>query len=228
AKTTSVRERNMQKRRMRILNEARRLLSDGFEALNVRELAHQAGVTVPTIYNLIGKKEDVLLALVDDVLNEIETRVYHSHEDEPLKMATNVVTESAKLFAEDENYYRSAFIAVEGLDQSGLHHAAVERVYAWAATMMKRGVDTCREAGLLRGKISSSDMSALMIRNYRISCRSWAFGHATIEEFCDQVVGDIYLILAADAVETFHAQLIRKLKKRHSSRSSNKRKRVTP
>ena len=72
----TVRARNMQKRRARIVTEARRLLArGGFEALNLRDLARQAELTVPTIYNLIGKKDDVLFALAAEVLTEIEARI---------------------------------------------------------------------------------------------------------------------------------------------------------
>ena len=43
AATHSVREQNMQKRRERILAEARNLLArDGFDALNLRDLASKA------------------------------------------------------------------------------------------------------------------------------------------------------------------------------------------
>ena len=61
----SVRAHNMQKRRARILAEARGLLArGGFEAMNLRDLARLAAVTVPTIYNLIGNKEEVIVALI--------------------------------------------------------------------------------------------------------------------------------------------------------------------
>ena len=62
--TLGVRAHNMQKRRTRILAEARGLLArGGFDAMNLRDLARLADVMVPTIYNLIGNKEEVIVAL---------------------------------------------------------------------------------------------------------------------------------------------------------------------
>ena len=59
------RTRNMEKRRERILEQARKMLAEGgFEALNLRDLADVSGVTVPTLYNLIGNKAEILRALV--------------------------------------------------------------------------------------------------------------------------------------------------------------------
>jgi len=60
----SLREHNMAKRRQRILHEARQLLTrGGYESLNLRALAQAAEVTVPTIYNLLGNKEALVVAL---------------------------------------------------------------------------------------------------------------------------------------------------------------------
>lgn len=217
--TDTVRARNMQKRRARILAEAGNLLArGGIEALNLRDLARRAGVTVPTIYNLIGKKEDVFLALAAGVLAEIEARIAPAGGADPLSVATAVVVESTQLFSEDENYYRAAFLAVEELDQGGQHHAEVARIYAWVESLMRFGIDACREAQLIRGRVPAASMSQLMTRNFRMSCRGWAFGHYTIDEFRRQAISDLYIILAADAVETFHARLLRNVPGNQSER----------
>ena len=80
----SLRSQNMQKRRARILAEARGLLArGGFDAMSLRELARLADVTVPTIYNLVGNKEEVLLALFSEVLDEIESRIETGRKAEP-------------------------------------------------------------------------------------------------------------------------------------------------
>lgn len=55
----------MSERRERILQSAREIIGEhGFEGLTMRELAQSAAVTVPTIYNLIGSKDEVLVAAV--------------------------------------------------------------------------------------------------------------------------------------------------------------------
>lgn len=55
----------MAERRERILAEAREIIGEhGFEGLTMRALAQAAGVTVPTIYNLIGSKDEVLFGAV--------------------------------------------------------------------------------------------------------------------------------------------------------------------
>ncbi len=210
--TDSLRALNMLKRRARILHEVRGLLTrGGYEAVNLRELARLAEVTVPTIYNLIGNKEEVLVAVFSDVLTEVESRMHLGDNIEPLAMAEAVVIESTGLFAEDENFYRSAFLAVEYLDQSGPHDDKIAQVYAWGERLTTAGFIACKEAHLLRGRIAPRKLGELILRSYRTSCRAWAFEQLTLTEFRVTALADVYITLAADAVETFHALLVRKL-----------------
>ena len=207
--TTNVREQNMRKRRDRLLTEARALLTvHGFEALNLRELARLAEVTVPTIYNLIGNKEEVLVALFAEVLTEIEARIRDRDIGEPLARAGAVAEISTALFAEDENYYRSAFLAVEYLNQSGAHHDKVTQIYAWGERMATDGVLACQAARLLRGRVAPSLLGELILRSFRTTCREWAFAQISLEEFRRIALVDIYLTLAADATDSFQTVLV--------------------
>ncbi|MBK6659762.1 MAG: TetR/AcrR family transcriptional regulator [Proteobacteria bacterium] len=205
----NLREQNMRKRRDRLLTEARTLLTlDGFEALNLRELARLAEVTVPTIYNLIGNKEEVLVALFAEVLTEIEARIRDRDIGEPLARAGAVAEISTALFAEDENYYRSAFLAVEYLNQSGAHHDKVTQIYAWGERMTTDGVLACQDARLLRGRIPPALLGELILRSFRTTCREWAFAQISLEEFRRIALVDIYITLAADAVPAFQSVLV--------------------
>ena len=211
--SSQLRAQNMQKRRDRILAQARELLTaHGFEALNLRELARLAAVTVPTIYNLLGNKEEVLVALFAEVLGEIEARVQAvPGGDDALTRASAVVLESTGLFAEDEDYYRSAFLAVECLNQSGAHHDKVTQLYAWGERLTTDGVLACRRAKLLAGRIASPLLGELVLRAFRTSCREWAFAQISIEEFRRRALTDVYITLAADAVDSFHVVLTNKI-----------------
>ena len=211
-KQPSLREFNMAKRRSRILHEARRLITGGgFDTFNLRALASAAEVTVPTIYNLIGNKEAIVTALFLDVIAEIDKRVGLHRNDEPLEMAVAAVTESTGMFEEDEDYYRAAFIAVEHLDQCGPHHHTVSQIYAWGECLFIDGLNACAEIGLVRGRIPPAVLGQQILRSYRTSCRAWAFGQMSIQEFRAAALTDVYICLAADAVETFHATLIKKI-----------------
>ena len=57
AKGQTTRLANKERRKARILSEARNLIAkEGFDALKLSELAARSGVTIPTVHNLLGKK----------------------------------------------------------------------------------------------------------------------------------------------------------------------------
>ena len=202
----------MQHRRERILRMAHELLAKGgFEALSLRELARQAAVTVPTIYNLIGNKEELLVALFAQAVGEIESRMRAAQAVDPLGLAEAVVTESTGLFAEDDGFYRAALLAVEALDQAGSHPDKVARLFAGGEALIRAGIDACRAAGLLRGRLSATVLVEHFLRSFRTLCRSWAFGQLPMAAFRQAALTDLYVTLAADAVETFQARLARRI-----------------
>jgi AcrR family transcriptional regulator len=71
-----LRSANKRRRRQQILQGAHDLIArDGTEALTMRSLAHEAAVSVPTIYALIGGRNDVIAALVDSGVHRFDAGV---------------------------------------------------------------------------------------------------------------------------------------------------------
>ena len=71
--TTGRRERNVEARRQQILEAARTLLSrGGIGALSMRKLAEEASLSVNTLYNLWGTREEILRALTLDARERME------------------------------------------------------------------------------------------------------------------------------------------------------------
>ena len=65
---TSIRERGKADRRVRVVEAARSILgTEGVEGLSMRVLSVESGVSLPTIYSLIGGRDDVLAAVLDQL-----------------------------------------------------------------------------------------------------------------------------------------------------------------
>ena len=72
----------MAERRERILAEAREIIgARGFDGLTMRALAQAVGVTVPTIYNLIGNKDEVLFGAVAEQTDRFQHGIERSAGD---------------------------------------------------------------------------------------------------------------------------------------------------
>ena len=81
----SIREEAKARRRGRILRAAVDILArDGPAALSTGRIAERAGVSVATLYNLIGKKDDILLLLITDTIATLESRLAPFTDADPL------------------------------------------------------------------------------------------------------------------------------------------------
>ncbi|OAN97757.1 hypothetical protein A8B75_19910 [Sphingomonadales bacterium EhC05] len=206
----SARITNKKKRKERILASARQTIArKGFDALKLRDLAISADVTVPTIYNLIGGKSDILNLIISDLLAKIEDAQGNIEKTEIETAFENQIDRLAALFATDEDYYRAAFIAG---DRSGLfEHDSETGVFA---RFVAQPIAICRDAktkGLLLGEISSEQLGEQVYGSYRLARQDWSNGYLDLSQFRQQSMTGVYLCLAADAAPDFRKRLFKEI-----------------
>ena len=204
---------NMEKRRERILAEARQMLAEGgFDALNLRDLAEMSEITVPTIYNLIGNKAAVLKSIVlgafADYEASLEEKLPCPTEERPaLMMAT-----FAELIGGNEDAYRATAMATERLEAE----SELDDDYGFKrAPLRKYAGELCADAlaeGLLRGEIDSHLLVEQMIANHQVAFRDWAHRVISLEGLRKQSLRGFYLALAADATDTYRETLVKALR----------------
>ncbi len=207
---SSKRAENMARRRSVILAEARSMIAqDGFESLKLRDLAQRAKVTVPTIYNLIGGKDEILGEIIEDLVARL---LVVQQADSTVSVEARFearINRVASLLASDENYYRAAFIAG---DRGGLfEQSSPSGIYARS---LAEQVDTCTaaiSAGLLRGEVSAQQMGAQIYGCYRLARQDWMNGYFGLQGFKREALTGVFLSLAADATPAFKKRLLTRL-----------------
>ncbi len=208
---TSTRAINMEKRRQRILAVARTTIArDGVDGLTVRRLASEAGITVPTIYNLIGNKDDLLRRLLDELVSRAEDALAAVEGDEPIDATARVVGTLATLFAEDEDFCRAALRAGQGLERSGTTVSGI-RIWERSAGVARQICLDAAEAGLLRGDCAPERIGERAYDSYRIAAIDWLDGVIGVGEFERNALIGFYLCLAADAVPRFRRALMTRI-----------------
>ena len=119
----TLREINVEARRRRILDAARSLSAIcGMAALSMRKLATEAGLSVTTLYNLYGVRDEILHALIDDAVDRIEPVLDAEAPivDEPLERCRAIITVSVAHFEQHDAIYRPMIVAsYEGLSRAG-------------------------------------------------------------------------------------------------------------
>jgi AcrR family transcriptional regulator len=211
---STTRSANMEKRRARILAEARTLLSrKGFDALNLRDLADVSEVTVPTIYNLIGNKEEILKALMMGAFGDYEEELERRLPCPASKRTELMGDVLLGLIARDEEFYRASALANERLES----HPTQQRDYGFRRLTIKQYMkDLCQslsEEGLLKGDIPQELLVEQMVSRHQVAFRDWAHRITTLEEFKAHSMAGFYVTLAADAVDSYRDQIVKALPK---------------
>lgn len=210
---SETRNANMEKRRRRILRQARMLLAEGgFDTLNLRDLAAASDVTVPTIYNLIGNKNALLKALVADAFANFEKSLKAQlpcpTEEIPALMMSTLV----QMVACDEGYYRASHLAGERLENKAQDRSDYDLKRPTLRVIAHKFCDQARAEGLLRGEVNSEALVELMINNQQAAMRDWAHQMLSLEEMQTQALRGFYVALAADAQDSFREKIIGWLK----------------
>jgi AcrR family transcriptional regulator len=119
----------MAERRERILAAARETIGQkGYEALTMRDLARASRVTVPTIYNLIGSKEQVLFAAIEEQTAGFEARLGAGTADlAPAARLRAIVIACADEYMRMPRYYRSLLTLLFLSDGAGPMRLRVDR-----------------------------------------------------------------------------------------------------
>ncbi len=202
----------MEKRRQRILAEARRAIAEhGFQELNTRSLAKSAGVSQPTLYNLIGNKDQILLLLISETMKTLDGRWDEMPDVDALTMAEVIAEDSTTLFGKDEDFYRGALIANEYFSDQEMIWGKNGYFTSWALPLTINMYRRAQETGKTKGKIKAEDLAEQTLAAVRIASRDWALRLIPLAEFRKQMLRSMYITLAADAKPSFHKQLIEKL-----------------
>ena len=184
----SAMEQNMEARRQRLLEEVRRLIeSGGFEGLTMRELASASGVTVPTIYNLIGNKEAVLLAAVEE-----QTEGFTSALERVQGDLIEVVEATVRQLLRRPRYYRALLLALTNTEHAG----AAQRYAAQALSrQIERALKALEEANELASWIEPISISQRLHGHIDYAAIQWARGTLSNSAFRSAALLDTSLTL---------------------------------
>ena len=220
----SKREQSIADRKARILDAARAIIAkDGYDALTTRGIAETAGVTVPTLYNLVGDKAAVISAMATASIEELWGRLHLDERGSPLAMADAVLDEAyAQIMAERE-FNRANLIALERLGIAYAYHPTRDDPGAHGA---RRSVEmaeyTCREAqrlGELRGNLDAHDLAVQMFAVYRAPLDDWLHDAIDADEMLRRQRIGFYTVLASDASDEFREELITRIAKLSSPKA---------
>lgn len=204
------REENMRKRRDNILRSAAQIIvENGVDNLKLTAVAKMADVTVPTIHNLYGKKQDLYDRLVEQVTNWMFEHVEENSSDRQLEQMEAGVERLVSRLEQDEVFFKAGYLVGE---RSG-YFSRDGRPYNQASKISVGKYQALIDSGDLLGDIEPLCMAKFVNDSYRVLRADWMRGNLSLEEFKYQLLWSFYVSLMADASPAFKIVLQDRLEK---------------
>ena len=207
ARGNNTRQANKVLRKQKILDEARKLITNqGFESFTLSELAQRAGVSIPTIHNLFGKKQEVFEALCGEMVVKVNEAVSDPDLTDPIDAVDAYIENLLELYRSDEAFYRAAFVAGE---RTGLfEHQLPSGIFNRSLKIAKKICQTGLDHGYLKGEVATDWLAEQLFGCQRLARQDWVNGYIDLERYRAQVLIGMYITLAADATSTFRKKLL--------------------
>ncbi len=222
----SLREVNLAARRQRILDAARTLLAEGgAEALSMRKLAREAQLSVTTLYNLVGSRDEILEALIEDSAERVgSTAEVAKHPKDPVSRLRAHVEDTVSFTLGNVELSRSMILAQYdrgGRVTTALRASEANRrdlgafglFFTQAKEATRELLDEAIESGLLRDDIDPSLLWGAIWSATQLPLLAWAQGQSDAEEFRAQTLYRVNLVLLAIASDEVRPALVKEMRK---------------
>ena len=160
-------------RRRDIIAAARALLRDHEpDEIVVAEVAQSAGVSVATVYNLVGTRDRLLLAVLDDAVADVDLAVGLRDDTDPIDRVVAVVTTAIDVILSDPVVHRRVLGSLGRIPTGLWLDEGLERLLA-------ERLEECDDAGLLRAGLPVDRLVVAVQLGFRGALMSWVLGRLT-------------------------------------------------
>lgn len=206
-------EEHKAERRSRIIAAARELVvKHGYDGLTMRDLADKARVSVPTLYNLFGSKDAILVAGLERTAAVIASRI-RMHEHESFFVRGMAAFEAGMdLIEEQPEFFRAVMRMFLTSPETSPMRQRVEDGYV---AIMAGNLHAAKQAGQLLDWVDPEIVARHMHAQYMVCFLGWGLGEIDGPSFRAAALSGICLLLMGVTTGAFHAEVEARLKKLH-------------
>lgn len=215
-RTTGRREANVAARRQRILESARTLLKEsGPDGLSMRKLARNAGLSVTTLYNLLGSREEILQALIRDSVQRLDEPAPDARTTrDPLRRAARAMEGLLSYMIDNGDLLRPLIVA----DFSTGHWARlVQQDEGRRLQSLKGAIHTAvgdaLDRGQLRTSVGQPFLETQLYVGWELALDQWAFGILDDEVYRLKSLCGFYVALLAFAAPDVRPRIEKELRR---------------
>jgi AcrR family transcriptional regulator len=203
------REQGKERRRRRIVDAAAHLIeSDGLDGVTMRRLSEAAGVSYATVYNLVGAKEDVLVAVLRAGLEDLSAELAAVDSTEPLDRARAVVAGVVDHFVARPALYRALVQSVHD-PAAGARGLPIRRR---TIALYEASIRGAIEQGSLRDDLDAHVLAVHVTLAVNGVIRRWAAGEIGAAGFRAEADYALRVALLGVATPSTRKKLLRELR----------------
>ena len=209
---SSLRQRNVEERRQEILRAARVLLSrGGLAALSMRKLADEASLSVNTLYNLWGTREEILRALTFDARERLEAALpIETSPEDPIAYCRTLVRASVRETCRQHEFFRPMLLAwLEG--EIAGKPSPVEPM-EHSVRMLSQIIREARKRGLVDCPMKPEQVAWQIQHGAQFASIQWALGRIDDAHFEARALYGVNLAFLGIAREARKPEIQSKLK----------------
>lgn len=204
-----LRQRAKETRRKRILVAARALIVDeGVEGLNMRRLAEEADISVATLYNHFGSKEELLQALLDQSFGTLSTTSGDVEAADAIAQAHLLVEAACAQFTSDALFYRQLLRGLQSVEQGSRPSRSILRIWALADNAVQDAIAEKAIDPAINARLLAQHILAI----YSNTLRLWTIGRLDDATFTAQCLMGLDMVLVAFASAPARARLTEHMK----------------
>jgi AcrR family transcriptional regulator len=197
-------------RRTRILAAARKLVAArGYDGLTMRDLASAARVSVPTLYNLFGGKDAILIAELEQLAARMASRMPRIGELSFMARGEMGFELGMQMIAEAPEFFRAVLrMALTSPESSPMRRRAEEGFIA----IMVGNLAAAKAAGQLAEWAEPDVVARHMFAHYMAVFLSWSLGELDLATFRLAALSGVCHLLIGVARGAFHADVESRLR----------------
>lgn len=203
----TLREVNCEARRQRILETTRRLIaSGGMRALTMRSLAAGARLSVTTLYNLIGGREEIINALIGDSIDRMDRILEREAPlEDPLQRCRAIITVSIDHVVENKKFFQPLTMAL--YDAGDRENVPPRPISNRATRMQSLAIREAISQGLLTDLLDPEVLASQIYHGWEIAYSHWGRGVVDEVGFRAQALYGLYVALLGVAAPQVRPQI---------------------
>lgn len=200
-----MRERNKRARIQRILDAARELLRDGdIRTVTLQQIAQRAEVAPGTVFNLIGPRDRLFAALIDQTHEQVAHAIAKGSPDDPLLRTRRIVATLVKIFAADPDVFRQV---LRHWPESGT------TLRSSPYPLIRQALADAQTAGMMRPDIDADHVAAAILATCVGTLHQWSAAIISDRAFRERCLLGVDLALAAVATDEIRPAMLARLVK---------------